>query len=81
MTHLMTCASAQQKPTMGYATVSGLKVYYEFHSSDKQGFGNGGELVVLLSRFVPTIRDSLPFPTSLPLPRSAGQVGRICETA
>lgn len=50
MTFVITAASAQedpalfpQKPTTGYAPVSGLKMYYEVHGS--------GEPVVLLSRF------------------------------
>jgi hypothetical protein len=43
MTLVMTAASAQQKPTTGYAPVNGLKMYYEVHGS--------GEPVVLLSRF------------------------------
>ena len=40
MTLVMTVASAQQKPTSGYAPVNGLKMYYEVHGS--------GEPVVLL---------------------------------
>ena len=37
---LSSVASAQQKPTTGYAPVNGLKIYYEIHGS--------GEPVVLL---------------------------------
>jgi len=40
MTLVMTTASAQQKPTTGYAPVNGLKMYYEVHGT--------GEPVVLL---------------------------------
>jgi pimeloyl-ACP methyl ester carboxylesterase len=40
MTLIVTTASAQQKPTTGYAPVNGLKMYYEVHGS--------GEPVVLL---------------------------------
>jgi pimeloyl-ACP methyl ester carboxylesterase len=35
MTLVMTVASAQQKPTTGYAPVNGLKMYYEVHGSGK----------------------------------------------
>src|SRR5882762_10367489 len=35
MTLVMTGASAQQKPTTGYAPVNGLKMYYEVHGSGK----------------------------------------------
>ena len=40
MTLVATDASAQQKPTTGYAPVNGLNMYYEVHG--------GGEPVVLL---------------------------------
>ncbi len=40
MTLIMTTASAQQKPTTGYAPVNGLKMYFEVHGA--------GEPVVLL---------------------------------
>lgn len=48
MTLTMTGASAQQKPTAGYAPVNGIKMYYEIHGppaptiGDKPGFGNSG---------------------------------------
>ena len=40
MTLMPAIASAQQKPTTGYAPVNGLKMYYEVHGS--------GDPVVLL---------------------------------
>ena len=43
-------ASAQQKPTTGYAPVNGLKMYYEVHGS--------GEPVVLLHGAFMTIGNS-----------------------
>ena len=39
---VMTAASAQQKPTTGYATVNGINMYYEVHGPDKPGFGKSG---------------------------------------
>src|SRR5262249_25027712 len=54
----MTIASAQQKPTAGYAPVNGLKMYYEIHGPDKPGFGNSGEPVVLLHCAVMTITNN-----------------------
>ena len=35
MTLVTTAASAQTKPTTGYAPVNGLKMYYEVHGSDE----------------------------------------------
>ncbi len=35
MTLVMTVASAQQKPTTGYAPVNGINMYYEIHGSGK----------------------------------------------
>jgi pimeloyl-ACP methyl ester carboxylesterase len=45
---LLTAVSAQaQKPTMGYASVNGLKMYYEIHGS-----GSGEPLVLLHGSFM-----------------------------
>lgn len=45
MTLMMTAASAQQKPTTGYAPVNGVKMYYEIH-------GNGEPVVLLHGAFM-----------------------------
>jgi hypothetical protein len=50
MTLAMTAASAQQKPTTGYAPVNGLKMYYEVHGV--------GEPVVLLHGAFMTITNN-----------------------
>src|ERR1700689_5124850 len=50
MTLVATDASAQQKPTTGYAPVNGLKMYYEVHAS--------GEPVVLLHGAFMTITNN-----------------------
>ncbi|AIE84587.1 alpha/beta fold hydrolase [Fimbriimonas ginsengisoli] len=50
LTLLMTAASAQQKPTTGYAPVNGLKMYYEIHGK--------GEPVVLLHGALMTITNN-----------------------
>jgi pimeloyl-ACP methyl ester carboxylesterase len=50
MTLVMTVASAQQKPTTGYAPVNGLKMYYEVHGR--------GEPVVLLHGAFMTITNN-----------------------
>ena len=50
MTLVMTAASAQQKPTTGYAPVNGIKMYYEVHG--------GGEPVVLLHGAFMTITNN-----------------------
>src|SRR5580765_6296330 len=50
MTLVMIGASAQQKPTTGYAPVNGLKMYYEVHGS--------GEPVVLLHGSFMTITNN-----------------------
>ncbi len=50
--------SAQQKPTTGYASVNGVKMYYEIHGPDKPGFGNSGEPVVLLHGAFMTITNN-----------------------
>lgn len=48
LTLVMTAASAQQKPTAGYAPVNGNKMYYEIHGppaptlGDKPGVGKSG---------------------------------------
>ena len=50
MTLVMTGASAQQKPTTGYAPVNGINMYYEVHG--------GGEPVVLLHGAFMTITNN-----------------------
>lgn len=50
MTLVMTDASAQQKPTTGYAPVNGVNMYYEVHG--------GGEPVVLLHGAFMTITNN-----------------------
>src|SRR5580765_1322815 len=50
MTLVMTAASAQQKPTTGYAPVNGVNMYYEIHGS--------GEPVVLLHGAFMTITNN-----------------------
>ncbi len=45
MTLVMTTASAQEKPTTGYAPINGLKMYYEVH-------GTGEPLVLLHGSFM-----------------------------
>ncbi len=50
MTLVMAVASAQQKPTSGYAPVDGLKMYYEVHGS--------GEPVVLIHGAFMTITNN-----------------------
>ena len=50
--------ATQQKLTMGYAPVNGVKMYYEVHGPDKPGFGNSGEPVVLLHGAFMTITNN-----------------------
>ena len=50
MTLMPAIASAQQKPTTGYAPVNGLKMYYEVHGS--------GDPVVLLHGAFMTITNN-----------------------
>ena len=50
MTLVLTAASAQQKPTTGYAPVNGINMYYEIHG--------GGEPVVLLHGAFMTITNN-----------------------
>jgi hypothetical protein len=52
-TIVMTVVSAQQKPTTGYATVNGLKMYYEVH-------GSGEPVVLLHGAFIAASRLSVP---------------------
>src|SRR5262249_30094704 len=52
MTLVSAAASSQQKPTTGYATVNGVKMYYEVHGS--------GEPVVLLHGAFMTITNNWP---------------------
>lgn len=47
---VMTVATAQQKPTTGYAPVNGMNMYYEVHG--------GGEPVVLLHGSFMTITNN-----------------------
>lgn len=65
---VITNASAQQKPTTGYAPVNGINMYYEIHGppaptiGDKPGFGKSGDPVVLLHGAFMTITNNWDAP-------------------